>query len=935
MDGDLQQQQPGIAASSSYGRPFQTMVIRDTPGSCIVPDSLSDSLARQLSAQLSSSGRISTDRSPCLLPSPSPPAAVSQWEGAAVAASGAVYHGTGASPGLVGEWSPGGSVPASLLLSSSTSSGVQQRREFKTAAETMSASSGAVTGEDGSAFLAASSRIAGHPTPATQQQPMGLAYSLQCAGRMGSMAPLLSSDVQADVVRFVVDEQGHQRMRRDSALDLQAPPGYESIDLSVAPSLEARPVAEQDVLIQEFNARSRIGFPASGEGTLGLEAGFCGQQPQPDFARRRSSTLSPSSQTARDRAAARKGRSQRTTLDTPSPSVESAASAPPVSFTQNTGGRDGMALARSEPLENEKSHDPVHMDVGLSMSKLQGEVRSFVSILYDSVFNSSPTWQVPMYTSAARGVHTPQLPDVVVTMHSPWCTRKQWLDPQLVGGRPLEHPVFDQGTGHADALRQLTALKSCIGDFAVTVECVQACVAGPGRLSCALRGTLVAPGLLSRDPEVNEPGRDGHPQAPKMGRFAHFLTLIPKHLNDDAADPSGDGSRNTVPTDPHPWILVARSLYFLIESEMFVAINASEGTGGAAHISSQVVSGHSLLCDADLSPGIPNGFEAPLSVPAGRGSRSVGQLQELAEQHVAPKNTPLSCLSLMLKPAIALGHDRGVPLPGKARGSLPSCDDLPTGAECMKAAVAQLATGLLADSPTRNQQHMTGSAAWTAFMHNPAPRQRRSRKKKKSRQAGTNASDPETQLLSSSSLSAVVSQSASFQLPATLQLQSFEQQAMQDRRDDLLSLTSLPSKGILTLPGSQGVPPDAFERTVFVSWIPRAARAQEHTDKEEAEEKLKTVLSSELGICGIERVLVFPPRGSHCCITFFNSEASMAFLLEYAGGTFTPNTEKFKKRICASFNVEFDRGIQRVFIRIEGVKLMPPAGRAADTEPKS
>lgn len=99
--------------------------------------------------------------------------------------------------------------------------------------------------------------------------------------------------------------------------------------------------------------------------------------------------------------------------------------------------------------------------------------------------------------------------------------------------------------------------------------------------------------------------------------------------------------------------------------------------------------------------------------------------------------------------------------------------------------------------------------------------------------------------------------------------------------------------------------------------------------------QLKTVLSSELGICGIERVLVFPPRGSHCCITFHTSEASMAFLLEYAGGTFTPNTEKFKKRICASFNVEFDRGIQRVFIRIEGVKLMPPAGRAVDPEPKS
>lgn len=90
-----------------------------------------------------------------------------------------------------------------------------------------------------------------------------------------------------------------------------------------------------------------------------------------------------------------------------------------------------------------------------------------------------------------------------------------------------------------------------------------------------------------------------------------------------------------------------------------------------------------------------------------------------------------------------------------------------------------------------------------------------------------------------------------------------------------------------------------------------------------------------MGIRGIERVSVFPPRGSHCCITFYNSEASTAFLLAYAGGTFTAKTELFKQRICASFNVDVDRGIQRVFIRIEGVKLMPPTGRAVDPEPKS
>lgn len=92
------------------------------------------------------------------------------------------------------------------------------------------------------------------------------------------------------------------------------------------------------------------------------------------------------------------------------------------------------------------------------------------------------------------------------------------------------------------------------------------------------------------------------------------------------------------------------------------------------------------------------------------------------------------------------------------------------------------------------------------------------------------------------------------------------------------------------------------------------------------------VLAGELGISGIERVLLFPPRGSHCCIAFHSTVASTAFLMEYAGGTFTPNTEKFKRRICGSFNVEFDRGIQRVFIRIEAVRMTPLPGGAAEAE---
>lgn len=88
---------------------------------------------------------------------------------------------------------------------------------------------------------------------------------------------------------------------------------------------------------------------------------------------------------------------------------------------------------------------------------------------------------------------------------------------------------------------------------------------------------------------------------------------------------------------------------------------------------------------------------------------------------------------------------------------------------------------------------------------------------------------------------------------------------------------------------------------------------------------------THLGVADIEHVRIFPPRGSHCCITFKDVQASDAFLAEYGGCTFDPKTEKFKQRICKCFDVEIDRGIQRVFIRIERFRCLPQAGRVGET----
>ncbi|CBZ55572.1 conserved hypothetical protein [Neospora caninum Liverpool] len=108
--------------------------------------------------------------------------------------------------------------------------------------------------------------------------------------------------------------------------------------------------------------------------------------------------------------------------------------------------------------------------------------------------------------------------------------------------------------------------------------------------------------------------------------------------------------------------------------------------------------------------------------------------------------------------------------------------------------------------------------------------------------------------------------------------------------------------------------------SVFISWIPRVARAEDHRQKEQMEKRLKLLFEVGLKVRGIVRVALFPPRGSHCCVLFETPQAAQAFIRQYGGSTYTSSTERFKAEICAAHAVTFDRGIERVFVRIEEFK---------------
>lgn len=61
---------------------------------------------------------------------------------------------------------------------------------------------------------------------------------------------------------------------------------------------------------------------------------------------------------------------------------------------------------------------------------------------------------------------------------------------------------------------------------------------------------------------------------------------------------------------------------------------------------------------------------------------------------------------------------------------------------------------------------------------------------------------------------------------------------------------------------------DDRDRMVYVSWIPRKARAEKASDKRKMELTLKRKLREDLGLAGLTKVLLFPPRGVHCKLIF-------------------------------------------------------------------
>lgn len=107
------------------------------------------------------------------------------------------------------------------------------------------------------------------------------------------------------------------------------------------------------------------------------------------------------------------------------------------------------------------------------------------------------------------------------------------------------------------------------------------------------------------------------------------------------------------------------------------------------------------------------------------------------------------------------------------------------------------------------------------------------------------------------------------------------------------------------------------DRMVYVSWIPKKARAYTSTEKRKMELILKRKLRENLGLRGLTKVLLFPPRGVHCKLIFDCRASAVNFMSLYGGCTRSEQTERWKAEMCRSYHIAMHKKLNNTIVKIE------------------
>lgn len=109
---------------------------------------------------------------------------------------------------------------------------------------------------------------------------------------------------------------------------------------------------------------------------------------------------------------------------------------------------------------------------------------------------------------------------------------------------------------------------------------------------------------------------------------------------------------------------------------------------------------------------------------------------------------------------------------------------------------------------------------------------------------------------------------------------------------------------------------DERSRMVYVSWLPRAARANDRAEKKQCEVHLKHFISDVLGFSGLLKVLLFPPASAHCKLLFASEDSARCFLETFGTIKGTDGAALWKSLVCQHFRVNMQYGISATHVRI-------------------
>lgn len=109
---------------------------------------------------------------------------------------------------------------------------------------------------------------------------------------------------------------------------------------------------------------------------------------------------------------------------------------------------------------------------------------------------------------------------------------------------------------------------------------------------------------------------------------------------------------------------------------------------------------------------------------------------------------------------------------------------------------------------------------------------------------------------------------------------------------------------------------DERSRMVYVSWLPRAARAGDRSEKKKCELALKEFITRTLGFSGLQKVLLFPPSSAHCKLLFGSEQAALRFLATFGGMEGDAGPTLWKSLVCEYFSVNIRGGIHATRVRI-------------------